>query len=59
MIKACYLELLSQLIIPTVCRYYAVCLPLRAGLIWTKNKAGLVCLVCCLLVTSLGLKEVT
>ena len=29
----------------TVERYYAVCLPLRAGLIWTKNKAGLVCLV--------------
>ena len=26
-------------------RYYAVCLPLRAGLIWTKNKAGMVCLV--------------
>ena len=30
-------------------RYYAVCLPLRAGLIWTKNKAGLVCLVSWLL----------
>jgi len=28
----------------TVERYYAVCLPLRAGLIWTKNKAGMVCL---------------
>ena len=44
-----FLELLSQLIIVTVCRYYAVCLPLRAGLIWTKNKAGLVCLVSWLL----------
>jgi len=29
----------------TVERYYAVCLPLRAGLIWTKKKAGIVCLV--------------
>ena len=26
-----------------------MCLPLRAGLIWTKNKAGLVCLVSWLL----------
>ena len=32
-----------------LCRYYAVCMPLRAGLIWTKNKAGLVCLVSWLL----------
>ena len=30
-------------------RYYAVCLPLRAGLIWTKNKAGLVCFISWLL----------
>jgi len=33
----------------TVERYYAVCLPLRAGLIWTKNKAGLVCFISWLL----------
>eukprot|EP00090_Calanus_glacialis_P020817 TRINITY_DN32134_c0_g1_i1.p1 TRINITY_DN32134_c0_g1~~TRINITY_DN32134_c0_g1_i1.p1 ORF type:complete len:520 (-),score=78.63 TRINITY_DN32134_c0_g1_i1:357-1916(-) len=33
----------------TVERYYAVCLPLRAGLIWTKSKAGLVCLLSWLL----------
>jgi len=33
----------------TVERYYAVCLPLRAGLIWTKSKAGLVCLISWLL----------
>jgi len=33
----------------TVERYYAVCLPLRAGLIWTKSKAGVVCLVSWLL----------
>ena len=32
-----------------LCRYYAVCLPLRAGLIWTKSKAGLVCLLSWLL----------
>ncbi|XP_023341475.1 neuromedin-U receptor 1 [Eurytemora carolleeae] len=29
----------------TVERYYAICLPLQAGMIWTKSKAGLVCLV--------------
>jgi len=33
----------------TVERYYAVCLPLRAGLIWTKSKAGMVCLISWLL----------
>jgi len=33
----------------TVERYYAVCLPLHAGRIWTKGKAGLVCLVSWLL----------
>ena len=32
-----------------MCRYYAVCLPLRAGLIWTKSKAGMVCLLSWLL----------
>ena len=30
-------------------RYHAVCLPLHAGLIWTKSKAGMVCLVSWLL----------
>jgi len=33
----------------TVERYYAVCLPLHAGRIWTKGKAGLVCVVSWLL----------
>ena len=35
----------THLINASYFRYYAVCLPLRAGLIWTKNKAGMVCLV--------------
>ncbi len=26
-------------------RYYAICLPLQAGLIWTKGKAALVCII--------------
>ena len=29
----------------TVERYYAICLPLRAGVVWTKSKACLTCLV--------------
>ena len=33
------------IIIICKCRYYAICLPLQAGMIWTKSKAGLVCLV--------------
>jgi hypothetical protein len=30
-------------------RYYAICLPLRASLIWTKGRAGLACAVSWLL----------
>ena len=40
------IDILIELII-MICkyRYYAICLPLQAGMIWTKSKAGLVCLV--------------
>ena len=37
--------LIELIIIICKCRYYAICLPLQAGMIWTKSKAGLVCLV--------------
>ena len=38
-------ELLANILIDWLFRYYAICLPLQAGLIWTKGKAALVCII--------------